>query len=169
MHRNPGFRVATAGSDQHMPEQLKPEDARVPVASREVFVVDVRPTEDWNDNPERIPGSVHIAAEEIDSRLDEIPDDKKILVVCPDGELSAELAERLDGGDREAVSLEGGVEAWRKESMLTQPSPDAAPPKDEDDPPHEEPGDEEQDEGDEADDDDDDEADDLEDVEDGER
>jgi rhodanese-related sulfurtransferase len=166
-HGNPGFPGATAGSDQHMTEPLKPEDARVPVASREMFVVDVRKTEDWNDNAERIPGSIHIAAEEIDSRLDEIPDDKKILFVCPDGELSAEVAERLDGDDREVVSLDGGVEAWRKESLLTQPSPDAAPPKDEDEPPHEEPGDEDQDEGGEADDDDDDEADDVEDVENG--
>ena len=126
-----------------MPETLKPKDARTSVASREVFVLDVRDADEWNDDSERIPGSVHIAADEIEDRLDDLPSDQKILVVCPDGERSAEVAEKLDGDDREAVSLEGGVEQWKKDSLMTQPSPDAAPPKGEDEPPVEEPGDEE--------------------------
>jgi rhodanese-related sulfurtransferase len=123
---------------------MKPKDARVPVASRELFVLDVRDAEEWNDNSERIPGSVHIAADEVDSRLDDLPDDRKILVVSPDGELAAEVAERIDGEGREAVSLEGGVEQWKKDSLMTQPSPDAAPPKGENEPPHEEPEDDEE-------------------------
>ena len=131
-----------------MTEQLKPKDARVPVASHEVFVLDVRDAAEWNDNSERIPGSVHIAADEVDDRLDELPDDKKILVVCPDGERSAEVAERIDGDGREAVSLDGGVEKWKSDSLMTQPSPDASPPKGEEEPPHEEPGDDEDDEDD---------------------
>lgn len=122
-----------------MTEQLSPEDARAPVASQELFVLDVRPAEQWDEEAERIPGTVHIAADELDSRLDELPEDRKILVVCPDGELSAEVAERIDGDGREAASLEGGVEQWKKDGLMTQPSPDAAPPKDEDEPPHEEP------------------------------
>jgi len=126
-----------------MPETLKPKDARTSVASREVFVLDVRDADEWNDDSERIPGSVHIAADEIEDRLDDLPSDQKILVVCPDGERSAEVAEKLDGDDREAVSLEGGVEQWKKDSLMTQPSPDAAPPKGEDEPPVEEPDDEE--------------------------
>jgi rhodanese-related sulfurtransferase len=138
-----GFQLTRAGSDLDVPEQLKPKDARVPVASREVFVLDVRAEEEWNENSERIPGSVHIAADDLDSRMDELPDDQKILVVSPDGELAAEVAEKIDGEGREVACLEGGVEQWRKESLLTQPSPDAAPPKDEDEPPHEEPGDDE--------------------------
>ena len=127
-----------------MPETLKPKDARVPVASREVFVLDVRPTEDWTDAAPRIPGSVHIPADEIESRTDELPDDTKILVVCDDGERSSEVAESLGDGELEVVLLEGGVEAWRNESLMTQPSADAAPPKGEDEPPEEEPEDEDE-------------------------
>jgi rhodanese-related sulfurtransferase len=134
-----------AGNEANVTEQLKPKDARAPVAKRELFVLDVRPEEEWDSNAERIPGSVHIAAEEVESRLDDLPEDQKILVVCPTGEASAKVAEQLDGDDREAVSLEGGVEQWKKDSLMTQPSPDAAPPKGEDEPPHEEP---EEDEGD---------------------
>ena len=127
-----------------MSERVQPKDARVPVASHEFFVLDVRDDEEWNDSSERIPGSVHIPADEVESRLDELPDDRRILVVCGDGERSAELAERIDGEGREALSLDGGVKGWKSDSLMTQPSPDADPPKGEDEPPHEEPGDEEE-------------------------
>jgi rhodanese-related sulfurtransferase len=131
-----------------MAEQLKPKDARASVASQELFVLDVRDAEEWDSNSERIPGSVHIAPDELDSRLDELPDDRKILVVCPDGERSAEIAEKIDGEDgREAMSLDGGVSQWKKDSLMTQPSPDAASPKGEDEPPVEEPDDDDDDEG----------------------
>jgi rhodanese-related sulfurtransferase len=130
-----------------MAEQLKPKDARASVASQELFVLDVRDKEEWDSHAERIPGSVHIPPDELESRLDELPDDRKILVVCPDGERSAEIAEQIDGDGREAMSLEGGVSQWKKDSLMTQPSPDAAAPKGEDEPPVESPEDDE-DEGD---------------------
>ena len=137
-----GFLARAAGSDQHMAESIKPEEARVPIASNELFVLDVRDADSWAEGAERVPGSTHIPAEELDSRLDELPDDVRILVVSPDGERSAEVAERLEREGREAISLAGGVEAWKGDRLLTQPSPDAALPKGEDEPPQEEPEDE---------------------------
>jgi rhodanese-related sulfurtransferase len=128
-----------------MAEQVKPKDARADVASQDLFVLDVRDDEEWDSNAERIPGSVHIAAEELDSRLDELPDDRRILVVCPTGERSAEVAEKIGGEGRDAVALDGGVKQWKKDSLMTQPSPDAAAPKGEDEPPVEEPEDGEED------------------------
>lgn len=124
-----------------MTEAMKPEDARQPVAAREVFVLDVREQEAWLEESTRIPGSVHIPADELDSRIGELPDDMRILVVSPDGGRCAEVAEKLDGEGKEAVSLEGGVEAWQSDGLMTQPSPDADPPKDEDEEPVEEPED----------------------------
>ena len=132
-----------------MSEHLKPKDARVPVAQRDLFVLDVRPEEEWNENSERIPGSVHIPADELESRMDDLPEEQKILVVSPDGEHAAEAAEKIDGEGREVVVLEGGVEQWKKDGLMTQPSADPAPPKGEDEPPHEEPGDDEDDDEDE--------------------
>ncbi len=128
-----------------MAETMDPKEAREPVASNDVFVLDVRDEEEWSDGAERVPGSAHIAADELESRIDELPDDRKILLVCPDGERSAEVAEELDAGDREIVVLEGGVKAWKKDKLLTQPSPDPAGPKGEDEEPHESPEDDEDD------------------------
>jgi rhodanese-related sulfurtransferase len=126
-----------------MTEAMKPEEARQPVASREVFVLDIREDGAWLEESTRIPGSVHIPADELESRIDEVPDDMRILVVSPDGERCAEVAEKLDGEGKEAVSLEGGVEAWRSDGLMTQPSTDADPPKDEGEEPVEEPDDSE--------------------------
>ncbi len=143
----PGFpRARPRVAIDTCPSSVKPKDARVPVASRRCSCSTSATTEDWNDNAERIPGSVHIAAEEIDSRLDELPDDKKILVVCPDGELSAEVAERIDGDDREAVSLDGGVEAVEEGQPDDPALARRGPAQGRGRAPHEEPGDDEDEE-----------------------
>lgn len=130
-----------------MPDAVEPKDARVEVASGEVFVVDVRDADEWNENTDRIPGSVNVPADEIESRLDELPADRQLLVVCGDGRRSAEVAERLSGEGREVKALEGGVSKWKSDRLLTQPSPDADPPKGEDEPPVEEPEDSDEEPG----------------------
>jgi len=129
-------------------ETIEPEEAREPVAAGDVYVVDVRSEELWIEDPERVPGAVHIPGDELESRLGELPDDKKILLVTPDGEGCEEAAQRLGGEGREVAILAGGVSAWRGERLMTQPSPDPAAPKGEDEEPHEAPEDEGDKEGD---------------------
>jgi rhodanese-related sulfurtransferase len=136
-------------------ETMEPKEAREPVAAGELYVVDVRSEEMWADDPERIPGAVHIPGDELDSRLDELPEDKKILLVTHDGEGCEDAAETIGGEGREVAILVGGVAAWRSDRLMTQPSPDPDMPKDEDAEPVESPEDEEGDEdkeGDEGDD-----------------
>lgn len=122
------FRRHVVGSESTMAETINPEKARELVASNELFVLDVRDEEEWLNTSDRIPASTNVPAPELEDRLDELPDDQRILVVSPDGSRSAEAAEALEQGGREAIVLEGGVEAWSKEGHLTQPSPDPAEP-----------------------------------------
>ena len=135
-------------------ETIKPKEAREPVAAGDLYVVDVRSQEMWEEDPERIPGAVHIPGDELESRLDEVPDDKKILLVTPDGEGCDEVAERIGGEDREVAILAGGVAAWRSDRLMTQPTEDPDPPKGEDEEPLETPDDDEdeEDDGDDGDD-----------------
>jgi rhodanese-related sulfurtransferase len=126
-----------------MAESMEPEEAREPIAAGELFVLDVRRKEMWLEESERVPGAVHIPADELDSHLDDVPEDKRILLVTPDGEGYDEVAEKLSGEGREVVVLTGGVAAWRDERLLTQPSPDADPPKGEGEEPVETPEDDE--------------------------
>lgn len=109
-------------------EAIEPKEAREPIAAGELYVVDVRSEEMWTEDSERLPGAVHIPGDQLDSRLDELPGDKKILLVTPDGQGCEEVAERISDG-REVAILAGGVAAWRSDRLLTQPSPDADPPK----------------------------------------
>jgi rhodanese-related sulfurtransferase len=47
-----------------------------------------------------------------------------VIVACEDGSHSAEVAERIAGDGREAVSLEGGMASWRSDDQPMQPSED---------------------------------------------
>ena len=47
-----------------------------------------------------------------------------MLVVCADGERSAEVAEELRGDGVEATSIEGGFSSWTGEHLPTAPTPD---------------------------------------------
>ena len=76
------------------------------------FLLDVR-------NPEEhiagnIPGSVNISIDELRSRLDEIPRDKKIIIFCQIG-LRGYLAYRIlkQNGFNEVYSLSGGYYTWK--------------------------------------------------------
>jgi rhodanese-related sulfurtransferase len=104
---------------------VTPDEARLLAGQAEAVVVDISTTEEWR-RVGNIPGAVLISADDIASRLDDLPDRGKVLVVCPDGERSAEVADRLRDDDVDAVSLEGGMEAWADEGLALQPSEDPA-------------------------------------------
>src|SRR5688500_8339852 len=106
-------------------ERLSAEEAREAVASNEVEVIDLRDAEAWA--PANIPGSRR-AGDDLEETLEGIDSDRKLLIVCADGERSAEVAEELNHGDREAVSLEGGIGAWESQGLRTSPSEDYVPP-----------------------------------------
>lgn len=104
--------------------EVSTDEARKLVASNEVEVIDLRDEEGWVKG--HIPGA-HRAADDLDAKLEELPDDRKLLVVCDDGKRSGEVAGELDGDDREAVSLAGGMEAWLSDGLPSQPSIDYEP------------------------------------------
>ena len=98
--------------------------ARELVAGGRVAVIDIRSEEEWS-SVGNMPGAVHVPdADELDSRLEDLPDREALLVVCTDGERSAEVAERLTGQDRRAISIEGRMAAWRDDNLPLQPSED---------------------------------------------
>jgi rhodanese-related sulfurtransferase len=103
-------------------ESLEPERARELIASNEVVVLDIRPDDEWEDR--RVPGSHRVAEDELDRKLEELDDERVLLVVCEDGKRSAEIAGQLRDKGREAACLDGGMEAWEKEKLAMQPSSD---------------------------------------------
>jgi rhodanese-related sulfurtransferase len=85
------------------------------------FLLDVREAEEMAYG--RIAGSVHIPMGEVEHRLDELPTDRDIIVICHVGERSGYVTWRLNalGYDR-AVNLRGGMDAWLAGQSRQQPN-----------------------------------------------
>ena len=107
-----------------MEEQIEPKDARELIAANEVTVLDIRGDEEWREK--RIAGSQQVDADQIDAVLEDLEEDRAVLVVCADGKSSAELAAKLREDGRDAACIEGGVDAWESEKLSMQPSEDVA-------------------------------------------
>ena len=76
-----------------------------------VTVLDVRETIEFEQA--HVPGSLHIPLMELPARLDEVPTDDRLLVVCAVGARSARAVEYLVQHGRDAVNLEGGLVEWQ--------------------------------------------------------
>ena len=78
------------------------------------MLIDVR--EPWEFEYCRIDGSVLIPLSELAARIDEVPGDRPLVVVCHHGNRSWHAAAMLkQGGFGEVHNLRGGVEEWAAE------------------------------------------------------
>ena len=75
------------------------------------FLLDVRQPEEWNEV--HIPNSTLIPLDQLASRVDELPRDQEIVVVCRSGNRSATGRDiLLDAGFTHVTSMAGGVTQW---------------------------------------------------------
>jgi rhodanese-related sulfurtransferase len=75
------------------------------------FLLDVREPEELADG--LISGSVNIPMGEVESRLNEIPAEREVVVICHVGARSAHVTRRLNAlGYLRAINLSGGMNAW---------------------------------------------------------
>ena len=80
------------------------------------FILDVREPDEWTDG--HIPGATLIPLGELASRIDEVPRDQPIVVVCRSGNRSAEGRDILLGaGFPTVTSLDGGMTDWARAGM----------------------------------------------------
>ncbi len=76
------------------------------------FVLDVRQPEEWNQF--HIPSATLIPLGELENRLNEIPADQPVLVVCRSGNRSATGRDiLLDAGFSKVTSMAGGMNEWQ--------------------------------------------------------
>ena len=88
---------------------ISPEQLQGMLESEDVYLVDTH-----------IPEQQHIAGtdafipyNEVLANLDQIPKDKKVVVYCRSGSMSAEASEQLAAEGYEVYNLLGGTNAWR--------------------------------------------------------
>ena len=77
------------------------------------FVLDVRRDEEYAEK--RVPGAVLIPLDQLGARVDEVPKDKPVWVVCAVGARSLKAATALRGVGVDAVSVAGGTNKWVEE------------------------------------------------------
>lgn len=76
------------------------------------LILDVRQPEEWNEY--HVPGSTLIPLGELASRVNELPRDREIVVVCRSGNRSQQGRDiLLNAGFTQATSLAGGLSQWR--------------------------------------------------------
>jgi rhodanese-related sulfurtransferase len=77
----------------------------------DAYLLDVRESDEWEAG--HVPGSHHLPMHEIPARLDDLPDDREIVVACRVGGRSAQVVAYLRANGRENVTnLDGGLMAW---------------------------------------------------------
>lgn len=76
-----------------------------------VLLIDVREQSEYDEK--HIPNITLIPMSEIESRLDEIPTDKEIIVTCRSGNRSSQVTDFLrQNGFDNVHNMEGGIVAW---------------------------------------------------------
>ncbi|MHB9095330.1 MAG: rhodanese-like domain-containing protein [Eubacteriales bacterium] len=95
-----GYQDITAGQLKSMRE-----------SDKNLLVVDVRENEEYGLG--HISGSLLIPIGEVQSRVNELPRDKKIVVVCATGARSSQVADYLvQQGYTGVYNLSGGLASW---------------------------------------------------------
>jgi rhodanese-related sulfurtransferase len=86
------------------------------------FLLDVRTTEEWEEY--HAPGTTLIPLDELEMRVDELPLDQEIVVVCRSGNRSQIGRDILrNAGIEQVSSMTGGLSQWRTSGYPTVSGP----------------------------------------------
>jgi rhodanese-related sulfurtransferase len=90
------------------------------MAQNGAFVLDVRTVEEWNEF--HAPDSTLIPLDQLASRLNEVPRDRQIVVVCRSGNRSQQGRDiLLNAGFEQVTSMTGGLNEWRASGFPIEP------------------------------------------------
>ncbi len=88
---------------------VDPQEAATLLGSDAVFL-DVREPSEWLAG--HVTGALHVPLGELANRLETVPRDRCVVVVCRSGSRSARATSLLVESGFTAVNLEGGLQAW---------------------------------------------------------
>jgi rhodanese-related sulfurtransferase len=75
-----------------------------------IVLVDVREPDEFEQA--RVPGATLIPLADVPERVEEIPDDQRVYVICASGPRSARAVEFLNRQGYDTVNVAGGTKAW---------------------------------------------------------
>lgn len=84
------------------------------------FVLDVRTQEEWDEF--HAPNTTLIPLDQLASRLNEVPRDREIVIVCRSGNRSQQGRDiLLNAGFEQVTSMQGGLNEWRASGYPVEP------------------------------------------------
>ncbi len=84
------------------------------------FLLDVRTQEEWNDF--HAPNTTLIPLDQLPARLNELPRDREIVVVCRSGNRSQQGRDiLLNAGFQQVTRMQGGLNEWRASGYPVEP------------------------------------------------
>jgi phage shock protein E len=104
-----------------LPDEISVADA---AAKRDTgaFILDVRTPEEWNES--HIPGATLIPLDQLEARLNEVPKDKEVVVMCRSGNRSKPGRDALKAaGYTQVTSMAGGLKEWTAAGLPTVTGP----------------------------------------------
>ena len=99
---------------------------RMQQAKENIFIVDLRSETDLQINPHLISGAIHLSPKDVESRHQEIPRDRDVVLYCscPNEATAARVALLLHRrGITRVRPLRGGIDAWSERNYPVQPHP----------------------------------------------
>jgi len=105
----------------HLPTEVSVAQA-AKLRDQGAFILDVREKSEWDQF--HIPGATLIPLGELPNRLNEVPKDKTVVVVCRTGHRSAQGRDiLLSAGFSQVTSMTGGVTEWQAQGLETVTGP----------------------------------------------
>jgi rhodanese-related sulfurtransferase len=84
-------------------------------------LIDVRQPDEFESF--RVPGAVLIPLPEVPERIEEIPDDQQVYVICAVGSRSEKAVDYLNRQGYDAVNVVGGSKAWLEAGFPVEHGP----------------------------------------------
>lgn len=89
-----------------------------------VLLVDVREPQELARKSFDLPGVMGVPLSKIESRFQDIPQGKQVIIACQRGNRSMVACNFLQGkGYRKLVNLQGGITRWEREGMPVKGAP----------------------------------------------
>jgi rhodanese-related sulfurtransferase len=92
-------------------EQIDPTDAKQLADAGEAIIIDVRDASAHDEA--HIEGAIGIPIDELEARLDELPEGTRILTACGGGTRGPRAAALLREKGIDAAAVKGGLKGWR--------------------------------------------------------
>ena len=87
-------------------------ETRLDALPADAVLLDVREQDEWDAG--HAPGAVHLPMSELAERLDEVPDESTLYVICRSGGRSARVAQYLEANGWDAVNVVDGMLGWAR-------------------------------------------------------